>query len=81
MISPLSNEESNSNSHSSVVGSLLESSGNDSNSEPHSLAPVQDPNAEEDELTADADKHMDDRVLATLVDELQMTNEKLHEMN
>ncbi|PBK84806.1 hypothetical protein ARMGADRAFT_1036754 [Armillaria gallica] len=52
-----SGEESNSDSHSSVVGSLLEPLGHNSDSDQNLSAPVPDPDALVDELAADPELH------------------------
>ncbi len=58
-------EESDGDSHSSVVGSLLKPSGHNSDSDQNLLAPVPDPDALEDELTGDMDL-ADEKELATV---------------
>ncbi|PBK84995.1 hypothetical protein ARMGADRAFT_1087905 [Armillaria gallica] len=75
-----SNEESNSDSHSSVIGSLLEPSGHNPNSDQNLSAPNPDPDALEDELSGDTDL-TDEKELAALADEFHMTKEKLCDMN
>ncbi|KAK0214633.1 hypothetical protein EDD85DRAFT_963081 [Armillaria nabsnona] len=73
-------EESDSDSHSSVIGSLLEPSGHDSDSDQNLSAPIPDPDALEDELAGDMDL-ADKKALAVLSDEFCVTQEELHDMN
>ncbi len=69
-----SGEESDGDSHSSVVGSLLEPLGHDSDSDQDSSAPVPDPNAFVDELA-------DGTELAALADEFREAKGEPHDMN
>ncbi|PBK85012.1 hypothetical protein ARMGADRAFT_1036714 [Armillaria gallica] len=69
-------EVSDSNSHSSAVGSPLEPLGHNSDSEQHSAALAQDPNALDEDTMADIDQ-LDEERLAMLGEELLMTKELL----